>query len=282
MIKKIVTYSFLIISCFKFEILDAQDKEIYKPLLNKFTTFYTYKYPANIFPTLHKSHCDNDFIAVPLENGVCLAGWDSWILKIKDFYVTGVYLCKENKTVYSTLYNERNSGLYRLDKIVDIDTIFKETLLKDLGSGIYTLGGKSKDCMFIWGCDSTHCTVSIYDGINVIEIYNSEVPITDICYSQSGYALATNFNGAIYLLALNEKPVLIANTGLKLNGIEIASDGSLFLSCDKGIFRMYSLDDLEDVELIANVINGPLLLRNDRLYVDWIDQSMIFRIDLLK
>ena len=83
MIKKIVTYSFLIISCFKFEILDAQDKEIYKPLLNKFTTFYTYKYPANIFPTLHKSHCDNDFIAVPLENGVCLAGWDSWILKIK-------------------------------------------------------------------------------------------------------------------------------------------------------------------------------------------------------
>jgi hypothetical protein len=214
---------------------------------------------------------------IPAYRGVFAAGWSAWLWQLDSVVVTGVYPCSSNETTYALLNDRAGGHLCAIKKKGDRS---ERTNLHDFGKGWFTLQGYDSNAMYVWGIQKDSCFLWSYNGAQCKKLYGGTAFVSDITRLSKKQIIAACNNGQLLLLEEGFEPFVLLKTDLELDGIEIASDGSIFLSSNLGVYRYYNLKDLTDATPVAWYIHGTLQLMHDHLYINWRERSEVVEINL--
>jgi len=238
--------------------------------------FEDYKYMPNEVVLPNFSILDPGFVLIPQGNGIAVAGWNTWFLDPgKLNYMAGSPLSADTSFYYIG-YNSFGVELIKLKKTKGISN---KEVIHILPKGIYNFKPVSANLIYLWGLDNKGWHLwSLKNGVRK-PIYHSSTSINDIALiNESNLILAT---GNILLkVSSDQPPVNFFELESSIDGVEIDSDGKLYVSTAGGIIRVNSADGSGDTELIAEKIHGPLILYKEGLYINWLEQSRVVKVNL--
>lgn len=252
----------------------AQNIEV-KELINVNKPF-----DQNLFPKVnHAIHnfaiVDPGLPVLPIAGGVYIAGWKKWLLSPSAKSIihaidylpqdTSIYLIaeKEGKKILLQL-KERSSGNVT-------------NYLTALPNGSYNIKCAGKNLIYVIGKEDKLWKVWKYNGNQVQVFFESELPINDIATIGTDIVMAIG-NTVIYYGPKVAKEVI--KLDIKVDGVAIDTDGTLYVSTEKGILHYLSPDYISDADIVTSYIHGKLKVHKKTLYVLWREQNQVLELEL--
>ncbi len=270
---------FLSLFVFSVRSISAQYLTNIGPYIAASRNFKEYFYDSTAVSPAQFGYLEPDITLIPSSNGVLIAGLNAWLWKVDSFMVTGIFPCLEDNKTYAVFSDSSGSSIFSIEKIHS-KPVFE--FIHNLGKGWFTMQGYSADEIYIWGViDSLEAYfLWHFDGTDLSLLYEGPDPISDIGWLSIGKIAAVSPSGVLYFLEKGKEPLVVLKTDLFFDGIEVAKDGSVFLSSQMGVTRHYDLFDLKDIDPISFYIHGTLQLIHDRLYINCRENHEIVRIDI--
>jgi hypothetical protein len=268
---------FFFFFCLLAELLTAQESGLLDRYIAGNKQYKEYPYDSICKSPFQFAFVDPALVVLPCLDGVIIPGNKSWLWREPEHIVTGIYPCMNDKHTYAIMYDSSGSNLYDIQKI---DNQVKHSKIQTLGKGWFTMYGISNKEIYIWGKENKACLLWKFNGINLELMYTDSVMISDIAWLNDQQICAVTVKGEILILENNKSPHTIMKTNTVFDGIEVASDGSVFLSTPKGVFRYYSIEDLNDLDPVTYLIHGTLQLHHDWLYINWREKNELVSINI--
>jgi hypothetical protein len=257
--------------------LTAQESQALDRYIAGKKQYKEYIYDSICMSPFQFAFVDPKLAVLPCLDGVVIPGNKSWLWRKQKQLVTGIYPSTQDKHTYAILYDSTGSNLYNIQKVA---AHVQYSKIQSLGKGWFTMQGFSNKEIYIWGQEDTTCILWKFDGIDLELMYKNSVMISDIAWLNDLQICAVTVTGDVLILESNKAPHTVLKTNAVLDGIEVASDGSVFLSTPKGVFRYYSLEDMSDLDPVAYFIHGTLQLHHDWLYINWRENNEIVGINI--
>lgn len=224
-----------------------------------------YQLPEEAFSLGNFSIVEPGLTLLPFYKGIFALGLNGWAWKDDKFSnIISVYVNDEKEIYYVIDLVENTSNLYRvalndeekvINKITSFDGIIVDIKSKDK-ENIFYYGISNENIFQVWklGQSVPELMLSTTSVIMDIDIINKDDYI--ISFKEEGLLYFSNNR---YIKHLMKPDVLF-------NSIVTASDGSMFVSTEYGIFRFYS-DDPKDFDVVCYHLNGRIKLYRGYLYI---------------
>ncbi|MBJ6110402.1 hypothetical protein JAO73_15365 [Hymenobacter sp. BT523] len=214
---------------------------------------------------------------VPVGGGIYMAGLKKWFLPpSKTNLPFAVDYCQPDSTLYIFAFNNAKSFLLKSVRD-ESQQPFKKVL--EMPKGIYGIRVVSKKSMWIWGKKGEKWCVWKYDSVKLSPVFESSSPINDlVVVNDKVVAIATN--KSILKLGANHAPEEIIKMDAEIDGLAISSEGTLYVSTNKGILHYIEPELAEDAEVITYGIHGKITRYRNNLYVLSRENNEVLRIKL--
>lgn len=252
----------------------AQNIEV-KELINVNKPF-----DQNLFPRVnHAIHnftvMDPGIPVLPIAGGVYIAGWKKWLLNpsAKSIIHAIDYLPKDT-SIYLIAERESKKMLLQLKETGSGNATHYLTALP---TGCYNIKCAGKNLIYLIGKEDKLWKVWRYNGNQVQVFFESELPINDIATIGMDIVMAIG-NTVVYYGPKVSREVI--KLDIKVDGVAIDTDGTLYVSTEKGILHYLSPDYISDADIITSYIHGKLKVYKKTLYVLWREQNQILELEL--
>lgn len=237
-------------------------------------------FDQNPFPKVkHAIHnfavIDPGISVLPIAGGVYIAGWNKWFMgpSAKGLIHAVDYLPKDT-SVYLIAEKENKKMLLLMKETAGKNTTSN---LANLPAGSYNLKCVAKNLIYILGRQDKLWKVWKYDGKGLKLFFESDIAINDMAPTATDLVMAIG-NTVTYFGPNVSKEVI--KLDIKIDGLAIDGDGTLFVSTEKGILHYLSPDYLSDADIITSYIHGKLRIYKKTLYVLWREQNQVLALAL--
>lgn len=237
-------------------------------------------FDQNLFPKVkHAIHnfavIDPGISVLPIAGGIYIAGWNKWFVgpSAKSLIHAIDYLPKDT-SIYLIAEKENKKMLLLMKETGGKSTTLN---LANLPAGSYNLKCVSKNLVYILGKQDKLWKVWKYDGKALKLFFESDIAINDMAPTATDLVMAIG-NTIAYFGPNASKEVI--KLDIKIDGVAIDTDGTLFVSTEKGILHYLSPDYISDADIITSYIHGKLMIYKKRLYVLWREQNQVLELEL--
>jgi len=255
--------------------LKGQNEQFTSYILNK-RKFETYSIPTDKLSNPNFFLTPPGIVLMPLMNGIYIPHLNTWLTRVDSNLIWSACSNAINESLYMVLLNSRGTNLVKTSKA---DKTTSVEHLYHLGSGLFTVCSFVNNILLYGGKDSTYVVLTPGQH-NLDTLYTRKVPVTGIAVMDENTILVSCTDGTLDLVQKGKPPFRLMDLDININGIDIARDGSIFLSTPLGIQRYYSMSDLADFDLITYYINGQISIFNSKLYVKSTQLNQFFIISL--
>jgi hypothetical protein len=267
----------LILFLFSFNaIATSQDLS---PLINLKKGYKAHAYPNTKKKPVTFSILQPGFPLVPINGGVYIAGYKSWLLSPR---YPAVYSAVENiNSKDSSIIILKNSTyrkkvlIQRLRKISENDTI---SSMVNLSYGLYDVKSVNEKRFYIWGIDKKSTNLWSCDFKTLTPIFTTLSFIQDVEVINENNVLMA-IDSSIVTVGLKQAPKELLKLDDFIDGIAIDKDGTAYVSTPKGVLHFTSLEE-DDFDVITNKIHGKLRIFNNNLYILWLEANQVVEIKL--
>lgn len=237
-------------------------------------------FDQNLFPKVtHAIHnfaiIDPGISVLPIAGGIYIAGWNKWFLNpsAKSIVHAIGYLPKDT-AVYLIAEKENRKILLQLKGSEEKSA---PVFLANLPAGSYSLKCVNKNLIYILGKQDKLWKVWKYDGKALQPFFTSDIAINDMATTATDVVMAIG-NAIVYYGPKVSREVI--KLDLKIDGVAIDTDGTLYVSTEKGILHYLSPEYISDADIVTSYIHGKLMIYKKTLYVLWREQNQVLELEL--
>ncbi|WP_199139632.1 hypothetical protein [Pedobacter sp. ASV12] len=237
-------------------------------------------FEQSLFPKVsHAIHnfavIDPGLSVVPIAGGIYIAGWKKWFLAPSaKSIVHAIDYLPNDTSVYLIAEKEGKKMLLQLNGAATNNT---PVLLAYLPGGSYNIRCVNKNLMYIMGRQDKLWKVWKYNGKELQLFFESEIAINDMATTTTAVVMAIGHTVVYYGPKVSREVIKL---DLKIDGIAIAADGTLFVSTEKGILHYLSPEYISDADIVTSYIHGKLRVFKNTLYVLWREQNQVLELGL--
>ncbi|MGI4863788.1 MAG: hypothetical protein ACRYFZ_07665 [Janthinobacterium lividum] len=213
---------------------------------------------------------------VPAGGGIFMAGWQKWFLNpARENLTFAVDYCEADASFYLFTTTKTKSVILKLTE----NEQSPYTKVLEMPLGIYGLKAISPQAFWIWGQQGASWCIWKYDAKALKLVYQSAAVIRDVApLNERTLAVATDHS--IITLSQGDAATEIIKMDAQIDGVAIDTDGTLFVSTEKGILHYLSPELADDAEIVTYGIHGIVRRYQKSLYVLWREANQVVEIKL--
>lgn len=221
-----------------------------------------FAYPKAGYGLTGFSVLTEQMILLPYKGGVFMPGQQLWYYPpARNQIIYSASPCKADQSLYMVAQARNQHQVIRLSKNAKGQEEFEQMIT--LPKGLFTIFPVDAERFYMWGYWSGHYALWQQRGSRADTLLSSAKAITAVAPVGDGACFLAHERQVI-LLQNAQAPQRITHFDSVIDGLAIASDGSLFVSCQQGIVR---IRDRKHTDLITKDFHGYLQWYGRSLYV---------------